>query len=78
MPCQELFLKQDGAYIKKVLGNNYERRMAVEMASTFGWHRFAPHVMGLDEFGRSAPAKDVINFFKFNKEEVIRRIREII
>lgn len=78
MPCQELFLKQDGAYIKQVLGNSYERRMAVEMASTFGWHRFAAHVMGIDEFGRSAPAKDVINFFKFTPEEVIRRIKEII
>ena len=78
IPCQELFLKQDGAYIKQVLGNSYERRMVVEMASSFGWHRFAPHVMGIDEFGKSAPAKDVIDFFKFTPEEVIRRIKEII
>ena len=78
MPCQELFLKQDGAYIKQVLGNSYDRRMVVEMASTFGWHRFAPHVMGIDEYGRSAPANDVINFFKFTPEEVIKRIKEII
>ena len=65
MPCQELFLKQDGAYIKKVLGNNYERRMAVEMASTFGWHRFAPHVMGLDDFSNSSN-----NFFFIKFKEI--------
>lgn len=78
IPCQELFLKQDGAYIKEVLGTTYERRMSVEMLSTFGWHRFAPHVMGIDEFGKSAPANAVINDYKFTVEEVVRRVKEII
>ena len=78
IPCQELFLKQDGAYIKRVLGTQYDRRMSVEMASTFGWHRFAGHTMGIDTFGESAPANDVINYFHFTKEEVVRRVKEII
>lgn len=78
MPCQEEFLKQDGAYIKMVLNTSYDRRMAVEMASSFGWHRFAGHVMGIDTFGKSAPAKDVINDYKFTVDEVVRRVKEII
>lgn len=78
IPCQELFLKQEGAYIKKVLGNAYERRMAVEMASSFGWHRFAPHVMGIDTFGKSAPASDVIKDYHFTVDEVVARVKEII
>lgn len=78
MPCQELFLKQDGNYIKNVLGVPYEKRMAIEMLTTFGWHRFAPHVMGLDEFGRSAPAKDVQNFFNFTSDEIVKRVLEAL
>ena len=76
--CQEVFLKQDPLYIKETLGVEYGKRLAVEMLSTFGWHRFAPHVMGLDEFGVSAPAKDVIKKFNFTSDEIVRRVREII
>jgi transketolase len=78
IPCQELFLKQDGAYIKEVLGNDYSRRMAIEMLSPFGWYRFAPHVMGVETFGKSAPASDVIPDFGFTVEEVVRRVKDII
>lgn len=78
MPSQEVFLRQDPIYIKNVLGVPYENRMSIEMLSTFGWHKFAPHVMGLDCFGTSAPAKDALKYFKFTKEEVVRRVKEII
>ena len=78
IPCQELFLKQDGAYIKEVLGNDYSRRMVIEMLSPFGWYRFAPHVMGVETFGKSAPASDVIKDFGFTVEEVVRRVKDII
>jgi transketolase len=78
MPCQELFLKQDGAYIKDVLGNDYARRMVIEMLSPFGWYRFAPHVMGVETFGKSAPANDVIKDYGFTVDEVVRRVKEII
>ena len=78
IPCQELFLAQDGNYIKNVLGDQYEKRLAIEMLSTFGWHRFAPNVMGIDEFGKSAPADDVIRDYKFTVDEVVRRVLEAI
>ena len=78
MMCQELFLKQDPVYIKETLGVEYGLRIAVEMLSSFGWHRFAPHVMSIDEFGLSAPAGDVIKKFNFTSDELVRRIKEII
>lgn len=78
MMCQELFLKQDPSYIKETLGVDYGHRIAVEMLSGFGWHRFAPHVMSIDTFGASAPANDVINKFNFTSDELVRRIKEII
>ncbi len=78
IPCVELFLDQDAQYIKDVLGVEYNKRLAIEMLSPFGWHRFAPHVMGVEDFGKSAPANDVIKDFNFTVEEVIRRVQEII
>ena len=78
IPCVEVFLDQDAQYIKDVLGVEYNKRLAIEMLSPFGWHRFAPHVMGVEDFGKSAPANDVIKDFNFTVEEVIRRVQEII
>ena len=78
IPCQELFLAQDASYINSVLGSSYEKRMAIEMLSTFGWHRFAPNVMGIDCYGKSAPADAVIKDFGFTPDEVVRRVLEII
>lgn len=78
MPSVERFMKQDPSYINNVLGLPYEKRFVVEMLSTFGWHKFAPHVMGIDTFGLSAPAEDLVKHYGFTKEELIRRIREVI
>ncbi len=78
MMCQERFLKQDPVYIKETLKTDYAHRIAVEMLSSFGWHKFAPHVMSVDEFGASAPANDVIKKFNFNSDELVRRIKEIL
>ena len=78
MPCIERFFLQDPTYIKNVLGVSYEKRIVVEMLSSFGLHKLAPHVMGIDTFGLSAPASDLVKYYGFTKEELIRRIREIL
>ena len=78
MPCSERFFKQDPTYISSTLGVNYEKRMVIEMLSSFGWHKIAPHVMSLDTFGLSAPMKDLLKYFNFTKEEVVKRVKEII
>ena len=46
------------------------------MLSTFGWYKYAAHVKGIDTFGASAPAKDVIASFKFLKEDVVKFVEE--
>ncbi len=74
MPCQELFLIQNASYRKRVLGSPYHKRIVVEMAATFGWHRFAPSVMGIDEFGTSAPANDAINAYGFTVDTLVNSI----
>ena len=78
MPSWELFEEQDEAYKNSVLDQPWERRVSVEMLSTFGWDRFAKYHMGLDRFGASAPAKDVIKKLDFTAEHLVKLVEEIV
>jgi len=62
MPSVDVFRTQDEAYREKVLPAKVTKRIVIEAASTDGWYRFVGntgHVIGIDHFGFSAPAKDV-------------------
>ncbi|MCR5505483.1 MAG: transketolase [Bacilli bacterium] len=78
MPSWELFEEQDEAYKASVMDQPWERRVSVEMLSTFGWDRYAKHHMGIDTFGTSAPAKDAIKKFDFTAEHLMRMVEEIV
>ena len=55
-----------------------EKRISVEMLSTFGWDRYAAHHMGMDTFGASAPAKDVIKKFDFTANRLMDLVLKIV
>lgn len=78
MPSWELFEAQDENYKDSVLDQPWEKRVSIEMLSTFGWDRFAKHHMGIDRFGASAPAKDVIKKLDFTVEHLVRIVEEIV
>ena len=72
MPSTYLFDKQDKEYRESVLGVSKDRVFAVEMLSSFGWYKYADHVMGIDTFGTSAPAKDAIKAYDFTAEHLVK------
>jgi len=78
MPSVERFEAQSPEYQSSVLRLPLEKRFSLEMASTFGWAKFVKFSIGIDEFGRSAPAKDVIAHFGFTPEAVAAKIEDII
>ena len=81
MPCQEIFDQQDEAYKQSVLPNDVRKRLSVEMASSFGWHKYVGLdgiVMSIDEFGRSAPANQVIESFGFNVDKVVENVEKLV
>ena len=78
MPSWELFAAQDEEYKKSVMSLDWDKRVSVEMLSTFGWDRYAKHHMGLDSFGASAPAKDVINKFGFTPAKLVEICKSIV
>ena len=47
------------------------------MLSTFGWAKYAGLNIGLDSFGASAPAKDVIKKFNFTPEYVAEQVEKL-
>ena len=81
MPCQEIFDEQDEAYKEEVLPASMRKRLSVEMASSFGWHKYVGLdgiVMSIDEFGRSAPANHVIESFDFTVDAVVKNIEKLL
>jgi transketolase len=73
-PSWELFDRQDQAYRDAVLPPSVTARVAVEQASSFGWHRWVGAtgaVIGKSTFGASAPLKSLQTKFGFTPEAVI-------
>lgn len=76
MPSWFDFENQSEEYKESVFGVCRCKRFAVEMLSTFGWHKYAAHVKGIDTFGLSAPAKDAIKAFHFSVEDLVKFVEE--
>jgi transketolase len=81
MPCVELFDEQTDAYKEEVLPNAVRKRIVVEAAESFGWHRF----IGLDgdsvtmnRFGASAPGGTCLKEFGFTVENVLAKSKALL
>lgn len=78
MPCLEVFLAQDAAYREQVLPAGLQRRLVVEAGVTALWRGLAgPHgaVLGVDDFGASAPAAKVFAQFGLTVDGVAQSLR---
>ena len=73
MPSWEAFAARPVAERDRVLPPSVRARVAVEAATSFGWHRWvgdAGRVVGLDRFGASAPAPDLYQHFGITADAV--------
>ncbi len=76
MPCMELFYEQDEAYRESVLPKRIKARVAVEAASSFGWHRIigdCGETVCIDHFGASAPGPKLFEEFGFTLDNVVAK-----
>ncbi len=78
MPSIGLFEAQEADYKKNTIGVSKDKVVVVEMLSTFGWYRYADTVMGVDEFGASAPMADIIKKFNFTSERLVSLVEKIV
>ena len=77
MPCWSYFDAQDADYKKSVLSLDREKIVSIEMLSSFGWDKYAANHISIDSFGKSAPAKDVINAFGFTADKVAAFVKNL-
>jgi transketolase len=78
MPSTELFDKQPAEYKAEVLPPTVRARVAVEAGSTFGWKQYVGddgEVVGHDDFGASAPIKELMSHFGFTVDNVVAKAR---
>lgn len=81
MPCMELFDVQDMEYKETVLPNENRKRLSIEMATDFGWHKYVGidgKTMSVNRFGASAPADIVIEKYGFTVDNVIKNVKELL
>ena len=76
LPSWRRFQDQDEAYQASIMHLPYDRRVSLEMASTFGWKEFAPINIGIDTFGASGADTAVLEKFGFTKEAIAKRVLE--
>ena len=71
-------IQQEEAYKARVLHLPHEKRISLEMLSTFGWGKYAKYNIGLDRYGKSAPANEVMKALGFTAEEVAKKIASLL
>jgi transketolase len=81
LPSWELFEKQTQDYRDQVLPPTCLNRVAVEAASTFGWERyvgFKGKVIGMQGYGASGPAGQLMEKFGFTVDNVVAKVKELL
>ncbi len=80
MPSMDLFDNQTDAYKESVLPSSMRKRLGIEMSSDFGWYKYIGldgKMMCVNEFGKSAPASQIIENYGFTLDNVVKTYLEM-
>ena len=80
MPSFELFEAQSNEYKESVLPRSVRTRIAVEAATSFGWHKYVGldgDVISIDHFGASGKAEVLFETFGFTVDNVVKKALEL-
>lgn len=78
MPSMELFMQQPAAYQQEVLPASLRDRVAIEAGATMPWYRFVGldgQVIGLDQYGASAPQEVLFKAYGITAEAVVEAVQ---
>ncbi|MDP6967881.1 MAG: transketolase [Gammaproteobacteria bacterium] len=81
MPCTEAFERQDAAYQESVLPAAVTARVAVEAAHADYWYKYVGlqgRVVGMTDFGASAPANELFEMYGFTADNVAQQVNELL
>ncbi len=80
VPCMELFDSQSGNYKNKIL-NETKLKISIEAGSSDCWKKYVGDfgmTFGIDVFGKSAPYKDIYNYFGLISSYIVGKIKKEI
>tara|TARA_B100000965_G_scaffold173388_1_gene144799 strand:- start:254 stop:874 length:621 start_codon:yes stop_codon:yes gene_type:complete len=80
VPCQEIFEQQSSNYKNKILKET-DLNITIEAGSTDGWKKYIVNKglnFGIEDFGKSAPYKEIYNFFGLTVENIIKETKKLI
>jgi len=80
VPCQDLFDSQSKSYKQKILGET-KFKVSIEAASTDCWRKYVGTeglTFGIDEFGKSAPYKEIYKHFGLTAENISKKTKNLI
>ena len=72
MPCMELFDKQPDVYRKDIIDES-SLIITIEAGSTSSWKKYIKNKginIGIDQFGESAPYKDIYNHYGLSEDKI--------
>ena len=81
MPCSEVFDLQSDQYKASILPDGVRARLAVEAGVTDFWRKYVGldgAVIGLDEFGLSAPGDVLMEHNGFTIDNIIKRAKALL
>lgn len=81
MPAWDRFESQSKEYKESVIPKDVKKRLAIEMGSSLGWHRYAGDegdVLAIDQFGASAPGEKVMEEYGFSVSNVVSRVKALL
>ncbi len=81
MPSWELFEAQSAEYKESVLPKAVTKRLSVEAAASFGWHKYVGtegDTVSIDRFGASAPGGVLLEKFGFSVDNVLAKAKALL
>lgn len=81
MPCVEVFEKQNEEYKNSVLPKNVKKRIVVEASFDMSWYRYVGlegEIIGMNEFGKSAPYSVLFDHYGFTVDNVVERALKLL
>jgi len=78
MPCHEIFDSQNHDYKKDILQED-TLKVSIEASETSYWKKYTGTSglnLGIDNFGKSAPYKDIYKHFELDVENIVQKIKK--
>ncbi|MEK4871626.1 transketolase [Niallia sp. FSL W8-1348] len=81
LPAWDRFEQQSNEYKETVLPKSVKKRLAIEMGSSLGWHKYVGDegdVLSIDTFGASAPGNKILEEYGFTVPNVVKRLKVLL